>query len=291
MGAAGGCLEPDGEPATATPQAGSHARLRNVIISPRVISDTKKAGRGVRRVMVNRRLLLLSNGSELIGDEPTEFARGAVSGFLGAGLRSVLFVPFAAVVRTYDEYAARVRQRFAAMGYEVESIHESEDARAAVERAEAIAVGGGNTFHLLRGLYEAGVVEAIRTRVESGVPYVGWSAGSNVACPTIRTTNDMPIVEPPSFDALGLVPFQINPHYTDAHIEGHMGETRDERLAEFVHANPGVRVVGLREGTLLRIEGDDIRLAGGKPARLFLKGEEARDIAPDESFDFLLRRE
>jgi dipeptidase E len=241
--------------------------------------------------MVNRRLLLLSNGSELIGEEPTEFARGAVSGFLGAGLRSVLFVPFAAVVRTYDEYAARVRQRFAPMGYEVESIHESEDARAAVERAEAIAVGGGNTFHLLRGLYEAGVVEAIRTRVESGVPYVGWSAGSNVACPTIRTTNDMPIVEPPSFDALGLVPFQINPHYTDAHIEGHMGETRDERLAEFVHANPGVRVVGLREGTLLRIEGDDIRLAGGKPARLFLKGEEARDIAPDESFDFLLNRE
>jgi len=121
------------------------------------------------------------------------------------------------------------------------------------------------------------------------VPYVGWSAGSNVACPTIMTTNDMPIVEPPSFVALGLVPFQINPHYTDARIAGHMGETRDERLAEFVHANPGVRVVGLREGTMLRVEGEDVRLVGGKPARLFLKGEKSRDIAPEESFSVLLR--
>lgn len=240
------------------------------------------------KIMTVRQLLLLSNGSELIGDEPTEFAHGAVADFLGAGVRRVLFVPFAAVVRTYDEYAARVRQRFALMGYEVVSIHEVRDARLAVEHAQAIAIGGGNTFQLLRGLYDAGVVEAIRARAESGVPYVGWSAGSNVACPTIRTTNDMPIVEPPSFDALGLVPFQINPHYTDAHITGHMGETRDERLAEFVHANPCVRVVGLREGTMLRIEGEDIQLVGGKPARLFLKGEESRDIAPDESLNFLL---
>src|ERR1700759_5014239 len=241
--------------------------------------------------MTIKRLLLLSNGSELIGDEPTEFARGAVADFLGAGVRRVLFVPFAAVERTFDEYAARVRQRFAPMGYEVESINEAGDARAAVERAEAIAVGGGNTFHLLRGLYESGVIETIRTRVESGVPYVGWSAGSNVACPTIRTTNEIAIVGPPPFDALGLVSFQINPHYTDAHIAGHMGETRDERLAEFVHANPGARVVGLREGTMLRIEGEDIQLVGGKPARLFLKGAESRDIAPGESLSFLLHRE
>jgi dipeptidase E len=239
--------------------------------------------------MSNKRLLLLSNGSELVGDEPTEFARGAVRDFLGARPQTVLFVPFAAVVRTYEEYAARVRLRFGALGYGVESIHEASDALAAVENAEAIAVGGGNTFHLLRGLYEAGVVEAIRARVERGAPYVGWSAGSNVACPTIRTTNDMPIVEPPSFRALGLVPFQINPHYTDEHLPNHKGETRDERLAEFVHANPGVRVVGLREGTMLRVEGEDVRLVGGRPARLFLKGEGPRDLAPEESFSFLLR--
>ena len=239
--------------------------------------------------VTNKRLLLLSNGSELVGDEPTEFAQGAVRDFLGAGVRRVLFVPFATVVRTYDEYAARVRKRFGAMGYEVESVHEAGDAPAAVGRAEAIAVGGGNTFHLLRGLYRAGVVEAIRARVGRGAPYVGWSAGSNVACPTIKTTNDMPVVEPPSFSALGLVPFQINPHYTDDRLPGHKGETRDERLQEFVHANPGVRVVGLREGTMLRVEGEDITLVGDRAARLFFKGEEPRELAPEESFSFLLR--
>jgi dipeptidase E len=238
--------------------------------------------------MTNRRLLLLSNGSELVGEHPTDFARDSVRAFFGGSVRRVLFVPFAAVVRTEDEYAARVRRLFVPLGYEVESLHEASDARSAVEGADAFAVGGGNTFKLLRGLYEAGVVEHLRARVEAGVPYVGWSAGSNVACPTIRTTNDMPIVEPPTLRALGLVPFQINPHYTDAHIEGHMGETRDERLAEFVHMNPGVRVIGLREGTMLRVEGADARLVGGKPARLFLKGEEPRDIAPEESFSFLL---
>jgi dipeptidase E len=239
--------------------------------------------------MTNKRLLLLSNGSELVGDEPTEFAHGAAGDFLGAAVRRVLFVPFAAVIRSCDEYAARVRLRFGALGYEVESLHEAADARAAVERSDAIAVGGGNTFHLLRGLYEAGVVEAMRGRVEAGAPYVGWSAGSNVACPTIMTTNDMPVVEPPTLRALGLVPFQINPHYTDAHLAGHMGETRDERLSEFVYANPGVRVIGIREGTILRVEGADIKLLGGKPARHFLKGEEPRDIAPEESFSFLLQ--
>ena len=239
--------------------------------------------------MTNKRLLLLSNGSELVGEQPTEFAHGAARDFLGPKVRRVLFVPFATVVRTYDEYAARVRRNFRQMGYEVESIHESSDARVSVERADAIAVGGGNTFHLLRGLYEAGVVEGLRARVERGVPYVGWSAGSNVACPTIRTTNDMPIVEPPTFNALNLVPFQINPHYTDAHLAGHVGETRDERLKEFVHANPGFVVVGLREGTMLRVEGEEIKLIGNRPARLFVKGEEPRDIAPEESFSFLLR--
>ncbi len=238
--------------------------------------------------MTNRRLLLLSNGSELVGENPTEFAHGALKDFFGASVRRVLFVPFAAVISSQDEYLARVRENFGPLGYEVESLHTAADAREAVKRADAIAVGGGNTFHLLRGLYQAGVVELIRERVRAGVPYVGWSAGSNVACPTIRTTNDMPIVEPPTFDALNLVPFQINPHYTDAHIEGHMGETRDERLTEFAHANPGVRVIGIREGTMLRVEGDEIRLIGGKPARLFLKGEEPRDLAPEESFSFLL---
>jgi dipeptidase E len=239
--------------------------------------------------MTNKRLLLLSNGSELLGDDPTEFARSAVRDFLGAGVRKIFFVPFASVVKSYDDYAERVRLRFGELGCAVESAHEASDVRAAVESADAVAVGGGNTFHLLRVMYEAGLIEAIRARVEAGAPYIGWSAGSNVACPTIRTTNDMPIVEPPSLRALGLVPFQINPHYLNQTIEGHHGETRDERLAEFVYANPGVYVVGLYEGTMLRVEGSDIRLVGGKSARIFLKGEEPRDTAPHESLQFLLR--
>ena len=238
--------------------------------------------------MTKRRLLLFSNGSELIGLTPAVYAHDALRDFLGTAVRRVLFVPFAAVVRTEDEYLARVQNNFGPLGYEVESLHQAADAREAVERAEAIAVGGGNTFHLLRGLYRAGVVELIRERVQNGMPYVGWSAGSNVACPTIRTTNDMPIVEPPTLDALGLVPFQINPHYTDFHPPGHMGETRDERLKEFAHANPGVRTVGIREGTILRVEGDRVTLIGDKPARYFIKGEEPRDIAPEESYSFLL---
>lgn len=247
-----------------------------------------RARKGRSRLVSERRLLLLSNGAELIGDAPTDFAREAVKEFLGANVRRVLFVPFAAVERSNDEYAARVRGRLGAMGCEVESAHEAEDASAAVERADAVVVGGGNTFHLLRGMYEAGIVEAVRGRCAAGLPYVGWSAGSNVACPTIMTTNDMPIVEPPTFRALGLVPFQINPHYTDAHVAGHKGETRDERLAEFVHANPGVRVVGLREGTMLRVEGASVRLVGEGRPRLFFKGEAPRDLEPGQSLDFLL---
>jgi dipeptidase E len=238
---------------------------------------------------MTKRLLLLSNGSELIGDEPSELFRNEVRDFLGAGVRRVLFFPFAAVDKTYDGYAAKVRATLGPMGHEVEGIHAAGDPRAAVARADAFAVGGGNTFHLLRGIYETGVIELIRARVEAGAPYVGWSAGSNVACPTIRTTNDMPIVEPPSFDAFNLVPFQINPHYTSEQLPNHHGETRDDRLSEFVLANPGVRVVGLREGTMLRVEGSRVRLVGERPARLFLHGQEPRDLAPAEDFDFLLR--
>jgi dipeptidase E len=174
------------------------------------------------------------------------------------------------------------------MGYEVDSVHRAIDPKAAVMKAEAIAVGGGNTFHLLDGLYRNELIEAIRARVRGGTPYIGWSAGSNVACPTIKTTNDMPIVEPPSFSALGLVPFQINPHYLDAHPEGHQGETREERILEFIEANPGVHVIGLREGSILRVEGVDIKLLGSKTARVFIKGREAKEYGPDDPLQSLL---
>lgn len=238
---------------------------------------------------MSRRLLLLSNGSELISPKASEFAYGVLKDFFGTSVKRVLFVPFATVMYSQDDYLAAVRKHFGPLGYEVSSLHTATDPRGAIERTDAIAVGGGNTFKLLSELYRYGVVETIRERVMSGMPYVGWSAGSNVACPTIRTTNDMPILEPPTLNALGLVPFQINPHYTDARLDGHMGETRDERLLEFTSMNPGIQVIGIREGTMLRIEGDDIKLLGDKPARLFVKGEETRDIPPEESFSFLLR--
>jgi dipeptidase E len=169
-------------------------------------------------------------------------------------------------------------------------VHREANALSAVNEAEAVAVAGGNTFHLLSHIYKHDLLAAIRSRVIAGAPYIGWSAGSNVACPTIRTTNDMPIVEPPSFDALGLVPFQINPHYLDAHPEGHQGETREERILEFIEANPGLHVVGLREGSILRIEGGRITLLGEKTARVFIKGAEPKEYSHADSLEFLLNR-
>ena len=238
--------------------------------------------------MLRKRLLLLSNSTNY-GGEFLAHAVGDIRDFLGTSVKRVLFVPFAGVTRSFDDYAAVVRARFEELGYQLDSVHEAANPIEAVERAEAIAVGGGNTFHLLRGMYEAGLIEAIRARVETGTPYVGWSAGSNVACPTIRTTNDMPIVEPPSFDALSLVPFQINPHYTDEMPANHAGETREQRLAEFLKANPDARVVGLREGSILKIEDSEITLLGEKSARVFLSGVDAQEYGPTDSLNFLLQ--
>jgi dipeptidase E len=222
------------------------------------------------------------------GQEFLEHAVGDIKDFLGAEIKRVLFVPFAGVTRSYDEYADAVSGRFEEMNYELVPIHRTADTVEAVVNAEAIAIGGGNTFHLLRELYETGLIESIRARVEAGVSYIGWSAGSNVACPTIRTTNDMPIVEPQSFNALNLVPFQINPHYTDEQLTNHSGETREQRLSEFLKANPGATVVGLREGSILRIEGERIKLLGEKTVRVFKSGEEAKEYKPADSLEFLL---
>jgi dipeptidase E len=237
--------------------------------------------------MADKRLLLLSN-SKNFGQGYLEHAEAHIKAFLGAQVRRVLFIPFAAVRYTFDDFAASVGERFRQFGYDLDSIHASEDARRAVHTAEAIVVGGGNTFHLLHHLYWHDLLAPIRERVGAGVPYIGWSAGSNVACPTIKTTNDMPIIEPPSFDALALVPFQINPHYLDAHPEGHQGETREERLLEFIEVNHNCYVVGLREGSLLRVEGGQIRLIGDKPVRIFRNGEAAQEVGPTASLQFLL---
>jgi dipeptidase E len=238
--------------------------------------------------MSNRRLLLLSNSTNY-GEDYLRYPLSAIQSFLGDGCQRVLFVPYAGVRVSYDEYAAKVRERFKEIGYGLDSVHELSDPVRAVEEAEAIAVGGGNTFHLLRGLYEANLLEVIRARVASGMPYVGWSAGSNVACPTIKTTNDMPVVEPPGFQALSLIPFQINPHYTEAVLANHNGETRSERLLEVIEANPQMTVVGLREGSILKIEGDRVTLLGEKSAVVFRKGQEPAEYSPPDSLQFLLK--
>jgi dipeptidase E len=190
----------------------------------------------------------------------------------------VLFIPYA--LQDRDGYAAKARVAFEEMGYGLVSLHEATDPRRAVEEAEAVFCGGGNTFRLLKTLQELGLLPLIRLRVARGMVYAGASAGSNLACPTIRTTNDMPIVEPASLDALGLVGFQINPHYIDpAPGSTHMGETRETRIREF-HEENETPVVGLREGAILRVEGPSVLLKGVAGARIFRRGEEPLEATP-----------
>jgi dipeptidase E len=234
--------------------------------------------------MSERRLLLISNSTSH-GSGYLDHCETEITDFLG-GVGRLLFVPFA--IHDRDGYAAKARERFAAMGFAVDSLHDAAEPRRAVAEAEAVFIGGGNTFRLLEALYETGALEAIRGRVEAGMPYMGASAGTNVACPTVRTTNDMPIVEPPGFDAMALVPFQINPHYLDPDPSStHQGETREQRISEFLEEND-LPVVGLREGTWLRVEDGAVTLGGVKPARLFERGAEPAEHEVGSRLDFLL---
>jgi dipeptidase E len=234
------------------------------------------------------RLLLLSN-SQKSGFGYLEWAMPTLREFVGSGVRRALFVPFAIVTRTHDDYVELVRRPFRELGIEVEGVHAADDMHAAIARAELVVIGGGNTWRLSRELHVRGLLNPIRRAVRGGTPFVGWSAGSNVACPTIQTTNDMPILDPLGLDALGFVPFQINPHYLHGNPPGFHGETREQRILEYLAVNPTVTVVGLREGTLLRVEGDAIRLVGGETARVFRAGQEAREVGATDDLGFLLR--
>jgi dipeptidase E len=225
------------------------------------------------------RLLLLSNSCNP-GSGYLEHAREPIRAFLGEQCREVAFIPYASVQLTAESYTARVAEALAPLGIAVRSVAAAPDPVAAVNAAAAILVGGGNTFQLLTRMYQMGLVEVVRRRVIAGVPYVGWSAGANLACPTIRTTNDMPIVEPPSFAALNLVPFQINPHYTDQVLADHGGETRDDRLAEFTTVDPAVEVFGLREGSWLQVEGATVTLGGPHSMKLFRHGNVPWEVGP-----------
>ena len=224
-----------------------------------------------------RRNLLLHSGGDIrsaFDDIATHFNAA----------QAVVFVPFA--LHDHDAYAAVITDRFANLGVRVTSAHTASDPVQAVAECDGIVVGGGNTFRLLRALQELGLVAAIRERVASGVPYFGASAGSNVACPTIRTTNDMPIVETGSLQALDLVPFQINPHYVDPPAM-RVGETRAERLREFLEEND-VAVVGLREPSWVVVNDDQMELRGSGGAALFQRGREVEELASGSDVSRLL---
>lgn len=225
---------------------------------------------------MSRQLLLLST-STVFGTRYLEHAFGELREFV-ASARRVLFLPYALADR--DAYASKAREAFAEIGFALDSLHEAGDPLAALVKAEAVFCGGGNTFRLLKTLYDLDLLDAIRRRVAGGLRYSGASAGSNLACPTIRTTNDMPIVQPPSFEALGLVPFQINPHYVDPDPGSrHMGETRETRIREYLEEND-VPVVGLREGAILRVEDGSVQLRGVAGARIFRRGADPVEAAP-----------
>lgn len=232
------------------------------------------------------KLLLISNSTNA-GEEYLKYPIGQIGAHL-KGVSEIAFVPYAAVTFSYDEYEAKVQRRFDEIGIKVHSVHHDADARRTILEAEAIAVGGGNTFALAKMMQEQNLMEAICAKINGGTPYVGWSAGSNVTCPTICTTNDMPIVEPQSFRAIGAIPFQINPHYLDANPVGHAGETREQRILEYIAANRNIYVVGLREGCMLKVEDDQLSLIGSRPMRIFRYGEEAREVVACDDLSFLM---
>ena len=225
------------------------------------------------------RILLISN-STVHGRGYLDHVEDEIRNFLGP-VKSILFFPFALFDR--DDYAAKAKARFAAMGYALESARAVKNPPKAINETDAIFIGGGNTFRLLKSLQDLDLLEPIRRKVKSGAPYIGSSAGSNVAGPTIRTTKDMPIVQPRSFDSLGLVPFQISPHFQDPDPNStHMGETQEERILQFLEENE-IPVVGMREGAWLLCENGAVTLKGKNGARIFRRGQAPVEARPDEN--------
>jgi dipeptidase E len=229
-------------------------------------------------------ILLVSN-STLYGRGYLDHVQEEIRALLGP-VRRVLFFPYA--LHDRDGYAAKASERFAAMGYELTSAHSAPDPRKAVTDADAIFIGGGNTFRLLKALQDLELLEPICRRIRNGAPYIGSSAGSNVAGPTIKTTNDMPIVQPRSFDALGLVPFQISPHFQDPDpTSKHMGETQEERIIQFLEEND-TPVLGMREGAWVRVENRSVTLCGSTGARIFRREKKPIEAVPGDEISGLV---
>ena len=233
------------------------------------------------------RLLLISNSTNA-GEEYLDYPKNNIKEFLGEKPIKALFIPYAGVTFSFDDYEAKVKSRFNEIGHDIISIHKFDNPVEAVKNAEAIVIGGGNTWQLTRMLHDNNLISAIKNTVQNGTPYIGWSAGSNVACPTIKTTNDMPIIDPKGFDVTGLIPFQINPHYLDANPEGHGGETREDRIMEFLEINKDMYVAGLREGTMFLYENENLFLIGSRNCRIFKYGEEPKELSTSDDFNFLM---
>ncbi len=214
----------------------------------------------------------------MVGESFLGWPKEYLKSFIGNAPKKLLFIPYAGVNVYWDGYSKKVSNYFEEFGYETISIYKQKDPVKALREADIIMVGGGNTFHLVYHLHKNGLISLIHQAVMNGKPYIGWSAGANIACPTLCTTNDMPIIQPESFETLNLVSFQINPHYLDANPDGHGGETREDRVNEFLEINRDKVVVGLREGTGLWIENDKIKLIGDKTAKLFRYGKEPEEM-------------
>jgi dipeptidase E len=237
---------------------------------------------------MKKRMLLLSN-STMPGESYLGWPKNHIRDFLGKKVKKVLFFPYAGVTISHDDYTHNVEMALSEIGYQVVSIHDTDTSGDFLTGFEAIMIGGGNTFQLAAKMQSKKFIQPIRQAVENGKPFIGWSAGSNIACPTIRTTNDMPIVQPESFEALNLVPFQINAHYTEATLLHHGGETRIMRINEFLTANPTETVVGLPEGSLLRMENGSLYFAGKGPCKVFRYGMEPEAFIDGDDMSFLLK--
>lgn len=225
--------------------------------------------------------ILIASTSTVHGSGPLDYLLDELKVHFSSA-DEILFIPYARPGGiTHDVYTANVAKAFNKIGKSVKGIHEFKDPKAAIKNAKGIFTGGGNTFVLVNQLYKSDVLIAIKEAVNSGIPYLGTSAGSNICGLTMNTTNDMPIVYPPSFKTLGLVPFNINPHYLDPDPKStHMGETRETRIKEF-HAYNTQPVVGLREGSWIEVKGDQLTLRGSLQARIFEYGKTPYEIEPN----------
>lgn len=239
---------------------------------------------------MKRNLLLISNSTNA-GEKYLDWCKDLIKDFCNeSGVKNVLFIPYAGVSMGYDNYETKVKAVFETLGLNLYSIHKQADAKKAVQEAECIAVGGGNTFHLVYELYRNRIMELISQKAKEGVAYMGWSAGSNVAGMSLKTTNDMPIIEPESFDCMKLVPFQINPHYTDFFDPKHGGETRDDRLNEFTKVNPDMWVAAIREATALRLKEGKLSLIGrNNKMKVFHGSDEPKEYDLNADINFLMK--